>query len=267
MTRRRDDEPIVPVRDFDRLLREQTASGRYQLWRAFADFAELSAIAATNFGGLLNAEREKRYLKIVEAWDRESVERFAQLFAVTACGVIVGEGEKSECVDFLGSAFQRLELASHWHGQFFTPMSLARMMAEVQLGEDDEIFRERGYATLLEPASGSGVMVLAFANAMRARGLDPREKLHATLVDKDPTAAHMATIQLSLAGIPAVVWVGDSLSLSFSESFMTPAHVVGGWGARLAALRGDPPPASPLAQPPDPGPAIAAATGQLQLFS
>jgi len=45
----------------------------------------------------------------------------------------------------------------------------------------------------------------------------------------------MAYIQFSLLHIPAHVMVGNSLSNEVREHWFTPAHILGGWGLRLAS--------------------------------
>ncbi|MBM7045467.1 hypothetical protein [Rhizobium lusitanum] len=55
----------------------------------------------------------------------------------------------------------------------------------------------------------------------------------AIAVDIDRRAVHMAYIQFSLLHIPATVLVGDSLAMRFHEEWHTPAHVMGGWNAKL----------------------------------
>ena len=47
----------------------------------------------------------------------------------------------------------------------------------------------------------------------------------------------MAYIQFALLHIPAHVIVGDSLSQETREHWFTPAHILGGWNARLASQR------------------------------
>lgn len=52
-------------------------------------------------------------------------------------------------------------------------------------------------------------------------------------IDIDPRAVHMAYVQFSLLHLPAVVVVGNALTLEEREHWFTPAHILGGWTARL----------------------------------
>jgi hypothetical protein len=56
-----------------------------------------------------------------------------------------------------------------------------------------------------------------------------------TAVDVDEKAAHMAYIQLSLLGVPAIVIHGNTLSLQEWSHWYTPAHIFAGWSMKLRA--------------------------------
>ncbi len=217
--------PPNPRAEFERLIRE--LAPRHQTWRVFADFCEMAAISLSQ-APLPNAEREARYMKLIAAYD-QGEERF--VFSRMLGCVIAGLEEEPH--DFLGSAFMELELGSHWHGQFFTPSSVCRMMAEMIVGERCPEIEERGFVRASEPAAGGGAMVIALSEVLKARGYNPQTQLHVTAVDVDATAAHMCFVQLSLLGIPAHVVVGNTLTLEERESFTTLMHHVGLWGPKL----------------------------------
>lgn len=61
--------------------------------------------------------------------------------------------------------------------------------------------------------------------------------VHVTAQDIDATAVHMAYLQLSLLHVPAIVLLGNSLSVEVREHWVTPAHVMGGWDLRLRSAR------------------------------
>jgi N-6 DNA Methylase len=137
--------------------------------------------------------------------------------------------------DFLGSLFMELELSNHWRGQFFTPYTLCGFMARVTFSPEDlrEKVEEQGFVTVMEPACGAGAMIIAFASAMLEAGFNPQQHLHVTAIDVDQTAAYMAFIQLSLLGIPATVYVGNTLTGQMREVLHTPFHRRGLWDWKL----------------------------------
>lgn len=216
-----------PMKELEKLLREN--SYRHQLHTVFGDFVEMAALSLSNSADRAQYDaREKRYLDIVGRYNAEEVARFPQMFG---CLVMAFEAEMG---DHLGRLFMALELGNHWKGQFFTPYALGLLMAQVQFGAAAELVRTRGFVTVCDPCCGAGCLLIAAAQALREQGLNYEEVMHAQATDVDPTAAHMAYVQLSLLHVPAVVVVGDSLRMETREVWRTPAHVVGLWDWRLA---------------------------------
>lgn len=246
---------------------------RHDLHTLFSDCAEASAIALSNAVDLANRDmREKRYLDIVGRYERDVAEIFPQVFAEV---VLAFEAQPG---DVLGVVFAELGLGSAARGQFFTPYTLCRAMAEMMLGNRGQltdIIERNGFVRASEPACGAGAMIIALAEAMRARNINYQHCLHVTAVDIDPRAVHMAYIQLALMHIPAVVVVGNSLSMEMREHWYTPAHILGGWTAKLVrrdaedAARAliDPAPGQVLPETGDPlSPNADGAPCQLRLF-
>lgn len=205
---------------------------RHRLHAVFSDFCELAALSISNAVDKTQFDaREARYLQIVARYEREEVERFPQLLGVLADWLGCGFG------DCLGALFMSLELGDDFKGQFFTPYELSSMMARMVMGDVRERVEAQGFITVNEPACGAGGMVVACADAIHAQGINYQQVMHATAQDVDATAVHMAYVQLSLLHVPAIVLLGNSLSVEVREHWVTPAHVVGGWDRRLRAAR------------------------------
>lgn len=169
-------------------------------------------------------------MEVVGRYSKKEMDGFRAVWAA------VVEALERTPVDVLGNAYEELEVANKAAGQFFTPYHLCELMAETMV--DEALIAKvqaEGFVTVGEPASGSGAMIIALANVMRKKGLDPQRQLHVTTIDKSATAAYMCYIQLSLLGIPAAVWIGNTLSMEMQEKFLTPMHIIGGW----APSRGD----------------------------
>lgn len=203
-------------------------SRKHQHWRVWQDFCEMAALSLANSVRMVE-RREQRYLDIVKAYERDDVERFCRMLALTV--------EALECGgDFLGRLFMALELGSHWKGQYFTPWEVSRLMAEVSIGDSESLAAQverQGFITVSDPACGAGVMLIAFAEAVAGKGINFQQCVHVTAQDIDPTAAHMCYIQLSLLGVPGQVVIGNSLATEAREVFDTPMHWIGGWPIRL----------------------------------
>jgi hypothetical protein len=210
----------------------QDNARRHRLHKVFSDFCELAALAVSNSVDLVHREaREARYMQIVGEYERDEVHRFPQLLAVLVDWLECGLD------DCLGQLFMSLELGDSFKGQFFTPFELSRLMAGLTFGGARETIERQGFLAVSEPACGAGGMVLAAADALQAQGINYQQAMHATAVDVDATAVHMAYVQLSLAHVPAIIVHGNSLSMQEWGHWFTPAHILGGWDRRLRAHR------------------------------
>lgn len=218
------------IKTICRLLR--SCAFRHDLHGLFSDCMETAAIALSNSVDYASRDaREKRYLDIVGRYMRDVVDIFPKVLGEIVLALEAAPG------DLLGAVYTELELQSAARGQFFTPYDICRAMAEMTLGDQERLTRliERdGFVRAAEPACGAGAMIIALAEAMRVQGINYQQHLHVTAVDIDRRAAHMAYIQFTLMHIPAVVIVGNSLSLEMHDHWYTPAHILGGWSAKLA---------------------------------
>lgn len=194
-------------------------------YKVFEDFVTLSAIAIHN--GIRKSESlENEYLSIIAKYSKDEAKSFAQLL-----GELVNLLE-ARPKDVIGQLYMSLELGNSNSGQFFSPDSISRMMAQFVTGEKIEI-PECGFLTMSEPACGAGGMVLAYVDQMIQQKLNPAYNLWVQCIDIDRTVALMCYIQLSLWNVPAQIIVGNSLSLEFREQFFTPAHYLFNWDYKL----------------------------------
>ena len=107
---------------------------------------------------------EKEYKECIKRLD--GVDNAWELF-----NYVVQALDNNQEQDFLGGLYMNLDLGSHWHGQFFTPYDICRMMAKISLngGERDaktEIL-DHGYISINDPACGAGATLIAAANQLR----------------------------------------------------------------------------------------------------
>lgn len=207
----------------------QANAHRRHMWDVFADFVEMSALAISNAIDIAQYdEREQRYMQIVKRYEPDEVRRFPQML-----GALV-EAMEAEPSDVLGALFGELDLGNAARGQFFTPYELCRLLARMCI---DDAMRQtivqRGFVTAQEPAVGAGAMVVALATEMREVGINYQQHLHVTAIDVDSRAVHMAYVQFSLLHIPAVIVLGNTLTLEQREVWRTPAHLMGLWEQKL----------------------------------
>lgn len=189
-------------------------------WQIWADFVEMAAISIHNRLVYMDTELEEQYLTVAGRYDAKDLAHFPEMLKL--CWEVF-QGDLS---DFLGQIFQELELASHWHGQFFTPYPVCQMLAQMTM--DPEQFEQKDVVQIHEPACGAGAMILAAAEYMNDHGIDYGRQAHFVAQDLDFTAVCMTYIQLSIAGVSAKVVHGNTLSMKIYQQFLTPMAVY--WG-------------------------------------
>ena len=132
------------------------------------------------------------------------------------------------CEDILGPVYR--EVSGHgqkkWMGQYFTPQPMARMMAKMMRG--GVVLPRSGdkLMTVLEPCSGSGVMLLAMCQEIiESEGAQALVGYSFTAIDLDSYCARMTAAQLlancfihNLTLGELLVYQGNSL---FADSDMT----------------------------------------------
>lgn len=180
-----------------------------QKWQVWADLMEAMACAISNAVDRREEVFQKREERFAQAVGRlGGLEIPSKIFAITTMAL-----EKEPEQDFLGDMYMSLNLGSHWHGQFFTPYEICRLMAEVDLPEVKvlEDLDNRHFITVNDPACGAGATLIAAINRFRQIGVDQLHFL-TTGNDIDSVAAKMCYIQLSLLG--AAGWVAITNTLS-----------------------------------------------------
>lgn len=196
-------------------------------WTIFSDLMHMSAAALHNHLAF-SKEIEDDYLRRIRRYDEADRFRFQALFQTLI------DGMEFSASDFLGSIYMELELGNHHNGQYFTPYSVSHMMAQMLMADKKAALDagERAFISVSDPACGAGGMIVAFASAMLEAGYNPQRQMVAFCTDIDPVAAMMCYIQLSLCGIPAVVSVGNSLSMEIRQEWRTPFWMLQGWDFR-----------------------------------
>lgn len=204
-------------------------SYRHGAWQVFSDFVEMAAISISNSINIVDRnEREKRYLEIINNYDKKEQKIFPEIFAHLV-NALEHEATVNGPTDVLGRIFHELELHNKWKGQFFTPVNICEAMGMMTVGDKKQFIEEKGFIRVAEPCVGSGAMVLGFAKAMQTNKMDYCSQMVVTATDLDLKCVHMAYIQLSLYGIPAVVIHGNTLTVEEWSRWYTPVYMLDGW--------------------------------------
>ncbi|WOB74341.1 N-6 DNA methylase [Achromobacter xylosoxidans] len=203
--------------------------------RVWSDWVEICAIALARADLAQQEVREQRYLQVIAQYERAELDKLVQAFA----HLVMSYELRVEAADFgdvLGSTFMMLDMGNAGAGQFFTPYEVSRLMGGMMMGDAQALVDKadaHGFIRVLEPACGAGGMLIAAAHALRDAGLNYQLCMHATAIDIDQRCVHMTFIQLALLHVPALVIHGNGLTGECREQWFTPAHILGGWNARL----------------------------------
>lgn len=211
-------------------------TGAQNLNNVFVDFVHLSAISLRNVSDhQRRKEREQEYLRIINKYEKDQIDRFPLLLSM-----LVNEME-THSRDVLGELYMKLELGSKDLGQCFTPWHVAELMAQLQDPRElHQAVEENGFISIGEPACGAGAMAIATVMNLSKIGINPQQEAHVTAEDINSTAVHMAYVQLTLLGIPAVVFQRNTLTGETFSAWPTPWHILGGWQSKLSRAEREP---------------------------
>ena len=177
-------------------------------------------------------KREEEYLEAIKGYERADLDALCEAFAL-----LVEEMQNYPYRDLLGPLYAEVGAKGDrdFRGEFYTPWPVCDLMAAINFGDVQE-FREATReqpVEVLEPAAGSGGMILAFAQQMFHNNI-PLSRAHFSLWDVAKVACDMAYTNLSLWGVPATVVWGNSLSQEVYDSWSTVhmVHGLGGTGVR-----------------------------------
>ncbi|WNY26156.1 N-6 DNA methylase [Methanolapillus millepedarum] len=216
-------EDFQKTKEFEKIFNK--LRDRNSGWKIWDDFVTMSAIAISNrVDSEQSGKRETEYMRIVKQYSAEDLNRFAELFAIT---VLAFESDPNQ--DFLGALYMQLELSNVQTGQFFTPYHICELAAKLNT---KGIENERVPISVLEPAAGAGGMIIAFANAVREKGINYQDAVFFEAWDIDKTVAMMCYIQMSLLGMTGIVVVGNTLSKEVYEKWFTPMIFTNHWHFR-----------------------------------
>lgn len=194
-------------------------------WQVWSDLVTAWACGISNTtlriigdtGSRIFQEREQEYERCIKNIGDKSA-------AGEMLAVMIEAFEKNPEQDFLGEMYMKLELGSHWHGQFFTPYHVAAMMSEADFAETDirQRIQKDGYISINDPACGAGATLIGAAGTLRKMKVNYQESVLFTGNDIDRTTAMMCYVQLSLLGCPGWVAITDTLTRPISGEPIMP---------------------------------------------
>lgn len=193
--------------------------------KLISDIFECGALAIVNKVDFTKYdEREERYKQIMNTYkpqERELIaEIFGKIFALLS-SVVYDDGTFN---DYLGELFMRCNQGEKRAGQFFTTYHVSRFMAEIAI-TDTEIKNGEIY-TINDCCCGGGGMLIAALDVLKNRyGMNYARDCFIDAGDIDERCVHMTYLQLSLAGVPAIVKHQDVFSRKLWGVWRTPAYM------------------------------------------
>lgn len=217
-------------------------TGARQLWELWEDAMIMFATMLSNaVDKRFYDKREEMFKNVASKYSEKEIQIFLQIFAE-----IVNQLEAEPEQDFLGDLYMQLDLGSHWHGQFFTPYNICKMMADLQTPSELSLDDAKP-VTITDCACGGGALLVASAYAHRERfskiGLNAQDFVCIYAQDLSMVAALMCYIQISLQGYAGKIKIGDSLlhpmldSDNGSDMWYTPMWFSDVWVQRRAVER------------------------------
>jgi len=179
-----------------------------QSWQVWADWISATACCLSISVDHERDRYKQRSEEFRQCMDRIGDDKKAQeMFDIMVNALEADPGQ-----DFLGEIYMELGLGSHWHGQFFTPISLSKMMAETTLADSMDRLKDKRWISVCDPSCGAGSTLIAAADYYRAHGINYQKKVVFVGQDIDRVVAQMCYIQLTLLGCPGYIVVANTLT-------------------------------------------------------
>lgn len=194
-------------KDFQKIFASFGRSG-HTLWQVWEDFLTLASGELCGCFDQYGRYDDPKLSEFKIALDRYTEEELQKIDHMFDC--MVQSFQRKADQDFLGDIFMQLGISDKWKGQYFTPYSLAKPMAMINLQKSLDTVQDRGWCKVYDPTCGAGVTLLAVRNGLNAKGVGTDRALFIGQ-DISATACKMCHIQLSLMGCAGYVVCADTL--------------------------------------------------------
>jgi len=169
----------------------------------FSDWLVMAASAL--YSWKKDEKIENEYMEIAKHYTNEELKEHIRLIEITT------EALEEKEQDFLGEVFTFANLTNDRGGQFFTPYHISYMSAQTAIDKNN--LPKNRVAKISDPVCGSGGMLIAGAQVLKEYGFNFQQDALYIGQDIDARCARMTFIQLSLLGVPAVVYCMNTLTM------------------------------------------------------
>lgn len=224
-------EPTTPkynVPTVDEIMKEiGKASYRTSRPKLVEDIFECGALAISNLVDKRQfKEREERYLEIIKKYQKPEQQAIAEIFGMIFRLLTSVTADDGVFDDYLGKIFNLCNMANTKSGQVFTPFNISHAMAKMAIGNPNDISKDDGILTIGDPCCGSGAMSLGALDVLKNDfNFNYAHNCYIECSDIDIRCVHMAYLQLSLAGVPAIIKHQNTLTNETWSVWKTPAFI------------------------------------------
>jgi len=208
--------------------RIKSAVYRVDTHQLISDVFECGAIAISNQVDLLQRdEREERYKKIMEKYQPQERELLAEIFGMIFALLSSVVYDNGRFDDYLGELFMRCNQGNSNAGQYFTPYHVSSCMAKMSIGDEVKEKAERNeILTVNDPCCGGGGLLIAALDVLKNEyNINYARNCFIEAGDIDIRCVHMTYLQLSLAGVPAIIKHQNTITRELWSVWRTPAYV------------------------------------------
>lgn len=208
--------------------RIKSATYRVNTSQLIADVFECGAISISNTVAFpQNQEREERYKQIMEKYEPAERNLLCEIYGMVYALLSSVVYDNGVFKDYLGDLFMRCNQGNSSTGQFFTPYHISEFMAKATIGDEVIAKAENdGILTVCDPCCGAGGLMLAALDVLKNNyNINYARHCFIECSDIDIRCVHMTYLQLSLAGVPAIIKHQNSLTRELWSVWKTPAFI------------------------------------------
>lgn len=215
--------PIPTIKEIIKLI--DSACVMHDKDRFVSDLFCCMAVSISNLVDLTQYdEREEQYKQIINRYAKNEQQAMSEICGklfMLLSSVVYDNGAFN---DYLGELFMTCFMGNKHMGQFFTPYHVSKLCAKLSIGTPNK--SDGKILTINDPCCGSGGMVLAAMDVLKNDfDINYAMDCFVDCSDIDLRCVHMTYLQLSLAGVPAIVKHQDSLTRKLYSVWKTPAFV------------------------------------------
>lgn len=211
-------------KDFIRELGQMAA--RHNIVTTFGDVVGMMSAAIAKATAQDRAAAEREYQTLAARYTKDELAHMPKMMAVVLSALELRRES------FLGPILEEVGAANQHNGQFLTPNSVAKMMAEVNMGDYEHTPGK--VVKISDPACGAGVTLIAQAEMLLQEKHVPQRDIFIIGGDIDKRAVDMTYIELTLLGYAARVDHMDALT----NKVLSPSRYTLGYYLHSMPMRG-----------------------------